>query len=183
MPPGEAGWRTGGDAATEKGLVNEPTGQSKIRLKDGREFGPAAMDLILQWAREGRIPRDALLVPQDGSPPQPALWVPELERLMQAPPTVAGEVPAPRYTTSASALIPTGNPPALIGYYMAVAALIVPPLAIAALILGIFGLIRVHKHPESKGTVHAWIAIALGGLLILIWAAVIILILVAPVAW
>ena len=139
--------------------MNEPAGQLKIRLKDGREFGPADLDLILQWAREGRIPRDALLVPQDGSPPQPVSWVPELERLMQAPPTVAGDVPAPRHTTSVSGLIPTGNPPALIGYYMAVASLIVAPLAIAACILGIFGLMRVHKHPESKGTVHAWIGI------------------------
>lgn len=155
--------------------MNEPTGQYKIRLKDGREFGPAAMDLILQWAREGRIPRDALLVPQDGSPPQPALWVPELERLLQAPPTVAGEVPAPRYTVSASALIPTGNPPALIGYYLAVASLIVPPLAIAALILGIFGLIRVHKHPESKGTVHAWIAILSIIIVSGLWALIVLL--------
>jgi hypothetical protein len=139
--------------------MSESTESFKIRLQDGREFGPAGLELLLQWAREGRIPRDALLVPQDGSPPQPVSWMPELALLLQAPPTVAGDVPAPRHTTSDSALIPTGNPPALIGYYLAVASLLVAPLAIAAFVLGIFGLVRVHRHPESKGIVHAWIGI------------------------
>jgi hypothetical protein len=135
------------------------TEQFRIRLKDGAEYGPAGMELVLQWAREGRIPRDALLVPEDGAPPRPVMWEPELETLLQAPPTVAGEVPAPRYTASPSALVPTGNPAALVGYYFAVLSLVVPPLALVAFILGIFGLIRVHRHPASKGTVHAWIAI------------------------
>src|SRR5204862_3134707 len=29
-----------------------------IRLSDGQEFGPASIDLVAQWAREGRVPPD-----------------------------------------------------------------------------------------------------------------------------
>ena len=139
--------------------MSETTGQFKIRLKDGAEYGPAAMELILQWAREGRIPRDALLVPQDGAPARPVMWEPELEHILQAPPTVAGELSVPPRPVGGSALIPTGNPPALIGYYTAVLSLALAPLVIVAFVLGILGLIRVHREPDAKGTVHAWIAV------------------------
>ncbi len=138
--------------------------QYKIRLKDGSEFGPSEIDGIVQWARERRIPNDAMLVPEDGSPVQSVLSVKEVARILQAPPTVSTGVP-PVSHASKLALIPTGNPCALVGYYLAVFSLVMVPLAAVAIVLGILGLLRVRKHPEAKGTAHAWVAI-LGGLAI-----------------
>jgi hypothetical protein len=72
-------------------------------------------------------------------------------------------------------LIPTGNPPALVGYYLAVFSLI--PcfgllLAIPAVVLGIIGMRKVKAHPEAKGAAHAWVATILGALTTLLWSGV-----------
>jgi hypothetical protein len=67
--------------------VND-TAQYNVRLADGSEFGPAPMDLIVQWASEGRVPQEALLVPQDGGPVRSVLTEPRLVAIIQrgAPP-------------------------------------------------------------------------------------------------
>ena len=62
-------------------------------------------------------------------------------------------------------LIPYKNTPALVGYYLGVFSLIPClglPLGIVAFVCGLFGLKRAREHPESKGKVHAWVAIGLG---------------------
>jgi hypothetical protein len=43
---------------------------------------------------------------------------------------------------------------------------------LAALVLGILGLKHRKLHPESKGSVHAWIGIVLGGGMALIWLSI-----------
>jgi len=73
-----------------------------------------------------------------------------------------------------SGLIPYKNPPALIGYYLGVFAMI-PCIGlvfgIPALICGIIGLKKAKQSPVSKGKGHAWTAIILGSLAILLWGA------------
>lgn len=66
-------------------------------------------------------------------------------------------------------LIPYKNVPALVGYYLGIFSLFpcVPILSIAAVVLGIMGLSKVAREPAVKGTVHAWIAIVLGGISLL----------------
>ena len=72
-------------------------------------------------------------------------------------------------------VIPYKNPQALIAYYLAVFS-VIPCMGfwtgIAALVLGILGLKHRRLHPESKGSVHAWIGIILGGGMALIWLSV-----------
>ncbi len=89
-----------------------------------------------------------------------------------APPTAQ---PAPAHGGQGDAtggLIPYKNPPALIGYYVAIASLI-PGIGniagLIALILGIIGLKKRRANPAIGGVVHAWIGIILGGGLFLAW--------------
>jgi len=69
--------------------------------------------------------------------------------------------------SSGSALIPTGNPQALTGYYVSVGSLIpcvgliLGPLAI---VLGSKGLKSYNENPAVKGKAHALVAIILGSL-------------------
>jgi len=162
--------------------------QYTIRLSDQREFGPAEMGVILQWAREGRVPADALLVPADGSPIRSVLSDSRLASIIQAPPTVSTVMPErlPPADDGASTLIPYRNPPALISYYLGVFSLI-PFLgllpAVPALVLGIVGLVLHAKNPKVKGLVHAWVGIALGGLCTILWAGLIVMLAAVPFGW
>lgn len=137
-----------------------------VRLKNGQEFGPAAMDLILQWGREGRVPADATLVDDSGAE-VPVLESPELARIIQAPPTaLSGEIPDAA-GGEGPALIPTKNPHALVGYYLGILALVplVGPFAgIPAVILGSLGIRKVRQNPKVHGMAHAIIAIVLGAI-------------------
>ena len=142
------------------------TEQFTIRLNDGREVGPAAMDMIAQWACEGRIPTDAMLIgPVDGVA-KPVLSDATLERILQAPPTrstglrLPADIPGP-------AMVPYKNPAALVGYYFSVFSLL--PfvgilLGVTAVILGIVGLVRRSRNPNIRGAAHAWVAIILGSI-------------------
>ncbi|MBL8849582.1 MAG: DUF4190 domain-containing protein [Planctomycetaceae bacterium] len=72
--------------------------------------------------------------------------------------------------------IPYKNPKALIAYYCGVFSLmpcigIVP--GIAGVVLGVMGLSYRRQHPETKGSVHAWIGIVFGGLMTLLWGGLI----------
>lgn len=86
---------------------------------------------------------------------------------------------------STGGIIPYKNPNALVAYYLGIFSLI-PGLGlflgIAAFILGLLGLRHARQHPETKGTVHAWIGIVMGGLCALAWGAVIILVIAAAVS-
>lgn len=69
-------------------------------------------------------------------------------------------------------LIPYKNPQALAAYYCGLFSLF-PVLGlflgIAAFILGRNGLRFAKEHPETKGQVHAWIGIVMGGLCAIAW--------------
>lgn len=69
-----------------------------------------------------------------------------------------------------SKVIPYRNVYALISYYLGVFALI--PclgilLALASVPLGILGLKEAKKNPRAHGTVHAWVGIVLGSLVLI----------------
>jgi hypothetical protein len=75
-------------------------------------------------------------------------------------------------------VIPLRNPPALIAYYCGVFSLIPcfgAPLAVAAVILGIVGLVKAGQTPGTRGRVHAWIGIVLGGLVLLAYVALLLI--------
>ncbi len=67
-------------------------------------------------------------------------------------------------------LIPTSNPAALMAYYCAVFS-IIPVFGLLlgpiALILGVVGLQKIKTDPRLAGTAHAWIGLALGGVVTL----------------
>lgn len=95
------------------------------------------------------------------------------QRRPDEPPQPAGD--------STGGVIPYKNPKALIAYYCGVFSLapclgIIP--GIAGVVLGILGLKHRRLHPETKGSVHAWIGIVLGGLMTLLWGGLIIVALV-----
>jgi hypothetical protein len=139
--------------------------QYSVILAGGQRFGPADLDTIAQWAREGRVPREAVLQSADpGAPPRSVLAVPMLAAIIDAPPTVAGPV-VPPDDGAISTLIPYKNGPALAAYYLGVVALIpflgllAAPFAIG---FGIVGIRAYYRDPRRKGIVHAWTGIALG---------------------
>jgi hypothetical protein len=99
------------------------------------------------------------------------LEIPEVAAVLGAPPTApTATVPAAPRSDATGGIIPYKNMPALIGYYVAVFALI-PGAAIVlgpiAFILGAQGLRLAARQPEARGRAHAWIAILGGGLLFL----------------
>jgi hypothetical protein len=158
--------------------------QYHVQLSYGQRFGPADLTMIGQWAREGRVPVDALLVPSDGSPLRSVLSEPSLRAILHAsavaPPTLQGAIPA--QDAPLSGMIPYKNPPALISYYLSLAGLL-PFIgilfSIPAFILGIIGLRKRLRTPAVRGMAHAWIGIILGGLCTLGWAFVYVAILAA----
>jgi len=124
----------------------------RVRMTGGTEYGPANLEAIVQWAREGRIPRDALLYPATGGEPKSVFAEPRLAAILSAPPTMRPEAGAIS-SAKMSFWMPTGNQPALWGYYIGVVCLI-PPLIVLApisLILGVVGMVRAFTKPEAKG--------------------------------
>lgn len=125
------------------------------------------MDVIEQWASQGRVPATATLVAHNTPAGIPVLSVDALRVILQAPPTVAGSLAKPEGSNPIEGLIPLKNPAALFGYYAGVFGLI-PGVGLllgpAALIMGIVGLVARCKEPRRRGAAHAWVAICLGGL-------------------
>ena len=149
-----------------------------VRLASGQEFGPAPMEMIIEWAQQRRIPEDALLVPSDGAPPQSVLSDAKLRNIIQAPPTISTGV-ATEPSSAVNVIIPTRNPCALTAYYLAVFSVIMPLLAPVALVLGILGVRARLKRPEVHGLAHAWIGIIGGAAIMLLWIGIIALIVAA----
>jgi hypothetical protein len=148
-----------------------PSEQFRIRFADGREFGPAPMERVCQWARDGRVPKDAELVKVSDGTATPVMAVPMIASILNVPSTSAVAPTQSVGDDSMATIIPYRNPPALAGYYVSIFSLL--PIVGAllgptAIVLGIIGLRKLKAEPESKGVVHAWIAIVLGtvGLLI-----------------
>ena len=93
------------------------------------------------------------------------------------PSTMTTQNPPPQNDPIAN-IVPYKNRMALISYYLGVFS-IIPCLgvllALASIPLGIMGLNFAKKHPDSKGTVHAWIGIIVGSVVLLGHAVVLIL--------
>jgi hypothetical protein len=145
-----------------------------VRLAGGQTFGPAFEDMIVQWARERRIPADAEIVPVDDAgeiagDPTPAGRFGTIREIVAAPPTApTGAAAAPPTDDFFSTMVPTRNAYALVGYYLAVAGLIPClglPFSIAAIVCGIVGYKKWREDSSARGKTHAIIAI-LGGLLV-----------------
>ena len=128
----------------------------KVRTSNGEEYGPADLDQIVQWAREGRLENDALLVPADGSEVKSVYAEPRVAAVLNAPPSIP--VPLPKTDEAPlSGLIPYKNPPALIGYYISIFSCF-PILGLllgpAAIVLGIIGIRRRKADPDRFGLVR-----------------------------
>jgi hypothetical protein len=152
-----------------------------VTLPDGRQFSAASADVLTRWAKEGRIPADAIITHAD-QPPIVAARHPALLGMIPgaAPPVQPGPVAAPPQDTAVSVIIPYRNGPALAGYYVSIASLI-PGFGLilgpVAIWLGIAGLKKVRREPQAHGTAHAIIAIVLGALTtIFYWGMVILVI-------
>jgi len=136
----------------------------------GQQSGPFSLDQINQNLQLGAISPDAAMAWYEGL----AGWIP----LRQVPGVVPlgpafGPPPVPppsaRGGDATGGVIPYKNPPALIAYYLGIFSLI--PLlgfflGIASIILGIVGLRKRSRNPVIKGSVHAWIGIIMGILVI-----------------
>jgi hypothetical protein len=134
---------------------------------DNQPHGPINADTLNQWITEGRA-NGQTMTRLDGSQE----WKP-LATFSEFAPALAHASPA---TGSAQGdatfgIIPYKNMPALVGYYMSIAGLLlmcVPVLGIlfgiAVLTMGIKGLKKVKAQPEVKGTIHAWIAVVGGSI-------------------
>lgn len=143
-----------------------------VELASGQRFGPADLPTIEQWARESRLGRDSAVyeVAPDGSLGE-RRWVmdvPSLAPILQAPPTSPGPVQPVRDDT-ASVIVPYRNPRALTGYYMSVFGLLMMLVPLLGLIyacivvyLGVTGFRYARQNPHAHGSAHAWIAILLG---------------------
>jgi hypothetical protein len=146
-----------------------------VRLPDGATFGPAGMDLLVRWASEGRLGPDSVLIPSDGTAELAAGDVPELRQFVMAPPIVRGVVPEPP-DDAVSGLIPYRNGPALAGYYAGIGSLI-PfvglALGPAAIVLGVMGLRKYKREPRVKGGAHAWAAVVLGVIGLVLWPSIV----------
>lgn len=146
----------------------QPTGDTyQVKMSDGKLYGPITLENIVKWAREGRIPRDALLYPEGGGDPKSVFAETQLASILSAPPTasnmeIGGKSNEPAQRTI---FLPTGNQPALWGYYLAVFSYIMWPLMPVALALGVIGLVRSIRNPKARGGLHALVAIVLSLLL------------------
>lgn len=164
-------------------MADSPT--YMLRLGDGTEFGPADLDLLEQWTRQGRVPRDGLLVSTaDPAEVRSVYNEPRLARVLGAPPTT--RVPVTAQPLPAGGLVPYHNPAALTAYYMGIFSLlpfIGVVLGIPAFILGIIGWRNYRRKPEIRGGVHAWIGIIMGGLLTLLWGGLGVAILIADTGY
>lgn len=158
-------------AAPDPGQPDPRHAVYHVRFATGEQFGPATMDTLEAWAREGRIPPSASLVPvgdhgsDDGAPPRQPIPVKSLHTLAQiidpalavreSSSAAAGRSPG---ATGASAP-PTEFDPATTAEPDSPISTLIPyrnPLALAAYYVSVFALIPL------VGMILAPIAIALG---------------------
>ena len=140
-----------------------------VRLPDGSEFGPADLETIVQWAREGRIPKGALLYPRDGGEPRSVFAEPRIGSILVAPPTTPTTTPESKPESTSPGWFPAGNPASLWGYYVSVAGILVPVLCPISLIMGLIGIVRAIQNPAGKGLFHGIVAVLFSLVAPLLW--------------
>ena len=137
-----------------------------VQISDGSTFGPASIEELRTWAKEGRVGESTMLQPDDGGPPVIAHAFPPLKGYIGTG------------NEAMSTIIPWRNKCALIGYYLGIFGLIPllgVPLALAAIVLGILGIRHWKGNHRSHGLAHSIVAIICGLLGILITAFLFIL--------
>jgi hypothetical protein len=139
----------------------------KIIGSDQREYGPIDANQLRLWISQGRATALSLVKLESESQWKPLHSYSEFADILpKAPPPVAGSNKSGA-DDGLTAIIPYKNPQALIAYYLGIFSFI--PfigffLGVAAFILGLRGLKFANTHPGTKGRVHAWIGIVLGGI-------------------
>ena len=133
---------------------------------DQQEYGPVTAEQLKEWIADGRANGQTMVRLEGTHAWRPLSSFPELTSAPAS--TGPPRLPASDPTLDAvKTVIPYGNIPALISYYLALFS-VIPCLGIvlgfAAVVLGIIGLNQARTAPETGGKVHAWIGIGLGGL-------------------
>lgn len=135
--------------------------------REGTSFGPYGFEEIKAYAANGQL----RLTDQ--------VW-----SVGESLPTTVGALLTPKDNRDVTdGVIPYKNPSALASYYIGLAS-IIPVLGIftgiAAVVLGIRGLMRFHAEPWRRGRLHAYAGIGLGALTSITW---IIMSVIALVLW
>lgn len=143
------------------GMAENPakpaTGQRYTVTREGATFGPYGIDELKALASQGRLR------------PTDQAWT-EGNHL---PTTVGALLLAPQDGRDVTeGVIPYKNPAALLSYYIGLAS-ITPVLGIvtgiAAVVLGIRGLLRYQREPWRRGRIHSYAGICFGALTSLTW--------------
>ena len=151
----------------------------KIRGADGREYGPVVGEQICQWIAERRVLGSTLSQVEGSSEWLPIASLPEFSETLRrvAPPVIPSRrSPMPAETTedTLGKVIPFQNPKAIWAYYLGLSS-IIPGLGIflglAAVVLGVQGLLFANKNPGVRGHVHSWVGILVGGFFCLLYLA------------
>lgn len=131
---------------------------------NNQQSGPFSVDQINQSIWQGILHPAAVMAWYEGL----ADWIP----LNHVPGVVSlpGQPPPIRAQGDATGgVIPYKNPPALFAYYLGIFSLI-PVLGfflgIASFICGIAGLRKRRLNPAVRGSVHAWIGIIIGAVVV-----------------
>ena len=138
-----------------------------VRLANGETFGPADRDVLVQWARESRIPHQAMIESSDGErvSADSLPWIVEARVRSVPPRSPEGLATGERAPNAIDHVIPLRNVPALFAWYLGVFSLI-PflgiPLGIAAVILGVIGLLKARQSSVKVGFWHSVLGILLG---------------------
>jgi hypothetical protein len=136
-----------------------------VQLPSGQTFGPESLEGVERWAHQRRIPADAYLIPDDGSPAIPVSQQPTVWRAVCNPEDDGFGTPGE--DDAFATIIPYRNPKALAAYYTGIASL-VPLLGLiagpVAIVLGVLGLRARKKDPRLKGSAHAITGIVLGSI-------------------
>ena len=134
---------------------------------DGKEHGPVELETLVKWAQEGSLPVHAPVRDLTTGANTSAGQMAELRSLYPAQDFSQAPGPAVATASKGTALIPTGNPKALLSYYIGLASLIPcfglfsAPVAIA---LGVKGLRAYNENPAAFGKGHAIAGIVLASI-------------------
>lgn len=82
--------------------------------------------------------------------------------------------PLPSPDTFVGRMVPSGNMPSLIAYYVSLGAMLPFLGAVAGLVAvwyGAKGVALVRAHPQVRGGIHAWFGLLFGGFWALVWLA------------
>ncbi len=134
---------------------------------DGKEHGPVELETLVVWAQAGTLPAHAPVRDLATGATTPAGEMGELRSLYPAHDYSRAPGPAGVQKGKGSAMMPTGNPDALWGYYLGwgslpcVLGLLVAPFAF---VKSVRGLKAYKQNPEIYGRAHAIIGIVLASI-------------------